>query len=147
MISIAKGSRTHIIKKNYPLKVNIKNKQQFMVTQSQDSFLCVFPLTPCMDRKLLDVCSSLHWGTKCIKMISYQKLKNSLPCLSIPLPRQKEQKYPLHSLQKCVIKGTYTGVAVTSCHPLAMFCFNSCSELIPSFRLISARCFSLAANT
>ena len=65
--------------------------------------------------------------------------------------RKKLQKCPhslsVPSLEKCRIKGTYADVAVTSCHPLARFCFSSCSELIPSFRLISARCFSFAAKT
>lgn len=73
------------------------------------------------------------------------KEASSLPFYS-PL-QTKGQKCPLHSVQRHMIKGTYAGVAVTSCHPLAMFCFSSCSELIPSFRLISARCFSFAANT
>lgn len=56
-----------------------------MTTQSQDSFLCVFPLTPCMGRKLLDVCSSLHQGTQCIMMMSYQVSELSvLPFYSPP---------------------------------------------------------------
>lgn len=63
------------------------------------------------------------------------------------LPKEKVQKHPSHCHEMCTIKGTYAEVAVTSCHPLAMFCLNSWSELIPSFRLISARCFSFAANT
>lgn len=62
-------------------------------------------------------------------------------------PQTKRAKCPLQFLEQCRIKGTYADVAVTSCHPLAMFCFSSWSELIPSFRLISVRCFSFAANT
>lgn len=80
---------------------------------------------------------------KCAMSSKEKLLKHPHP-LVLPLPRQK---CPLHSQGQCMIKGTYADVAVTSCHPLAMFCFSSCRELIPSFRLISARCFSFAANT
>lgn len=100
----------------------------------------VFPRTV-WKTKVREESSTLeNWGEGVLR--STKKSRRN-----ILLPRPKEQKRPLHSLWKWMIKGTYAEVAVTSCQPLARFCFSSCSELIPSFRLISARCFSFAANT
>lgn len=68
-------------------------------------------------------------------------------CPSSSSPQRRGANASFTPSRSVYTKGTYAEVAVTSCHPLAMFCFNSWSELIPSLRLISARCFSFAAST
>lgn len=45
------------------------------------------------------------------------------------------------------VAGAYALDVVTSCQVLVMFCFSSFSGVTPSFLLMSATCFSLAART
>lgn len=46
-------------------------------------------------------------------------------CSSSCSPQRKGANASFTSSRSAYTKGTYAEVAVTSCHPLAMFCFNS----------------------
>lgn len=129
-------------------QVNIQHcwNLNVIISAHRRGWFSFYPLEQCGRPELEK--SQMHLRTGWESPVwSKEELQKHLHLLSVLLPRQKEQKHPSHSLEKSMIKGTYADVAVTSCQPLAMFCFSSCSELIPSFRLISARCFSFAANT
>lgn len=61
---------------------------------------------------------------------------------AVPL-KQQEKKPTGHRW----LWGTYAVDVVTSCQLLLRFCFSSLNGVIPSFRLISAKCLSLEART
>lgn len=52
-----------------------------------------------------------------------------------------------NGLKSTVVVSAYALEVVTSCQVLVMFCFSSFSGVMPSFLLMSASCFSLAAST
>lgn len=91
--------------------------------------------------------SQVLWRTGRKGYVVQRKEVQTSSCPSSSSPQRRGANASFTPSRSVYTKGTYAEVAVTSCHPLAMFCFNSWSELIPSLRLISARCFSFAAST